>query len=499
MSRRRAGERSVAQLLGTFGALPDTTRAPQQPRTARDRVNRPIAPRRGRARPGEGWSPVEAPLAVYQAATSEIGGLFPLLAAAGVPAVGARMGYDTLSGGAFYVHPVEWVLRGLSTNPNLIVFGEPGRGKSSTIAAFLLRMMMFGFRSLIAGDVKGEYSPLVRAMGNTPIALGRGSPARLNALDLGPLRSRWNSWSVSRQREELAGVLGRWVKLLVALADAQGYEPTVTDEAVLSAVLRGLVGIGDGYTELRPITIPDVQRVLADPDNVLCETTRFADRRQFLDALRPMTDALGNLISGPLAGLFDEETNIRLDWDAPVQSMDLSLLRSRGDQAIAVALTCLGSWSSMATDLQADGDIRIVVRDEMWRQMRLGLRAVQAADSELRLSRIEKSIQVLIAHKPSDLMSVGAAGSQEVAIARDLLALCSTRVLLGQSTRVADELAEALGLSEREQEVITGWAMDRQGRALWKVENAPGYKVQTVLSGAERRVFDTNAQLRQAG
>ncbi|MFS8102677.1 ATP-binding protein [Lentzea alba] len=360
-------------------------------------------------------------------------------------------------------------------------------------------MMMFGFRSLIAGDVKGEYSPLVRAMGNTPIALGRGSPARLNALDLGPLRSRWNSWSVSRQREELAGVLGRWVKLLVALADAQGYEPTVTDEAVLSAVLRGLVGIGDGYTELRPITIPDVQRVLADPDNVLCETTRFADRRQFLDALRPMTDALGNLISGPLAGLFDEETNIRLDWDAPVQSMDLSLLRSRGDQAIAVALTCLGSWSSMATDLQADGDIRIVVRDEMWRQMRLGLRAVQAADSELRLSRIEKSIQVLIAHKPSDLMSVGAAGSQEVAIARDLIALCSTRVLLGQSTRVADELAEALGLSEREQEVITGWAMDRQGRALWKVENAPGYKVQTVLSGAERLVFDTNAQLRQAG
>lgn len=497
MNRRSNAERSAAQLLGAFGGLPETTvRSPRPQRTGRDRVNRPIAPRRGRARAGEGWSPVEAPLAVYQAATSEIGGLFPLLAANGLPAVGARMGYDTLSGGAFYCHPIEFVLRSVATNPNLVVFGEPGRGKSSTIAAFLLRMMVFGFRTVIAGDVKGEYSPLVRALGVTPIALGRGSPARLNALDLGPLRSRWAGWPVDRQREELAGVLGRWTKLLVALAEAQGYAPTVTDEAVLSAVLRRLVGVDDGYTSLRPVTIPDVQRELADPDDALWQACRFAGRRQFLDQLRPITDALGNLISGPLAGLFDEETNFELAWDAPVQSMDLSLLRSRGDQAIAVALTCLGSWSSMATDLQADGEIRIVVRDEMWRQMRLGLRAVQTVDSELRLSRIEKTIQILVGHKPSDLLSVGAAGSQEVAIAKDLLALCSTRVLLGQSTRVADELAEGLGLSAREQDVITGWAMERQGRALWKIENNPGHKVQTVLSRTEKRLFDTNAQLR---
>jgi len=435
-------------------------------------------------------------MAVYQAATSEIGGLFPLLAANGIPAVGARMGYDTLSGGAFYAHPIEWVLRGLATNPNLVVFGEPGRGKSSTVVAFLLRMMLFGIKTLISGDVKGEYSPLLRALGVTPIALGRGSPARLNALDLGPLRSRWGGWSVTQQREELAGVLGRWVKLLVALAEAQGYRPTVTDEAVLSAVLRRLVGVDDGYTHLRPVTIPDVQRELAEPDDALWAATRFADRRQFLDTLRPITDALGNLVNGPLAGLFDQETNFELDWDAPVQSMDLSRLRSRGDQAIAVALTCLGSWSSMVTDLQDDGEIRIVVRDEVWRQMRLGLRAVQAVDSDLRLSRAERKIQILVMHKPSDPLSVGAAGSQEVAIAKDLLALCSTRILFGQSTRVADELAEDFALSEREQDVTTGWAMERTGRALWKIENNPGYKVQTVLSRTERRIFDTNAQLR---
>jgi len=62
-------------------------------------------------------------------------------------AVSARIGYDTLSGGAFYCHPIEWVLRGLATNPSIVVFGEPGRGKTSTVVALLLRMMLFGIKS----------------------------------------------------------------------------------------------------------------------------------------------------------------------------------------------------------------------------------------------------------------------------------------------------------------------------------------------------------------
>ncbi|MER7433664.1 MULTISPECIES: ATP-binding protein [Pseudonocardia] len=508
--RRHVQPRTTSDLLSQFTDLdgipvsapadpigPDEERANGR-RGGRSRVNQATAPRQGHREPGRGWAAVDAArrAPVYRATTAEVGGLFPLLASNGVPAIGARLGYDTQSGGAFYVHPTEWVLRQMVTNPNLVVFGEPGRGKSSTVVALMLRMMLFGVRSLISGDVKGEYTPLLRSLGITPIALGRGSHHRLNALDLGPIRSRWGTWSTERQREELTGILARWTRLLTALAEAQGYDPTVTDEHVLSTVLNRLVGAEHGADELRPITIPDVVDQLAHPDDDLWQATRFASHRQFLDHTRQITDALSNLVVGPLSGLFDEPTNFDLDWDAPVQSMDLSLLRSRGDQAIAVALTCLGSWSSMITDLQDDGDVRIVVRDEVWRQMRLGLRAVQAVDSDLRLSRAERKIQLLVMHKPSDLLSVGAAGSQEVSIAKDLLALCSTRILLGQSTRVGDELADELGLSEREQAVLTGWAMEGQGRALWKLENRPGMKIQTVLSPTERAIFDTNAGLR---
>ncbi|MDN5920826.1 MAG: ATP-binding protein, partial [Pseudonocardia sp.] len=80
-------------------------------RGGKERVNQASAPRQGHREAGRGWSAVDASrrAPTYRATTSEIGGLFPLLASNGVPAIGARLGYDTQSGGAFYVHPTEWV------------------------------------------------------------------------------------------------------------------------------------------------------------------------------------------------------------------------------------------------------------------------------------------------------------------------------------------------------------------------------------------------------
>ena len=185
---------------GPSPSAADASRRSAEARSARRSaaVNRPAAGRRGVAAPGRGWAAVPAAgrVPVFQATTSEIGGLFPLLAANGVPAVGARMGYDALSGGAFYCHPVEWLLRGLATNPNMVMFGEPGRGKSSTVVAFVLRMMLFGIKTLISGDVKGEYTPLLRALGVTPIALGPGQPGA--AQRAGPRAARRRAGTAGR-------------------------------------------------------------------------------------------------------------------------------------------------------------------------------------------------------------------------------------------------------------------------------------------------------------
>ena len=98
--------------------------------------------------------------------------LWPFIATPGLPPTGAQMGIDVLSGGSFYADPFGWVLRDdvPVTNPNVICFGKPGRGKSATTKAFILRMMDFGYRILILGDPKDEYEPLCRSLGVEPIS-----------------------------------------------------------------------------------------------------------------------------------------------------------------------------------------------------------------------------------------------------------------------------------------------------------------------------------------
>jgi hypothetical protein len=145
-------------------------------------------------------------------------------------------------------------------------------------------------------------------------------------------------------------------------------------------------------------------------------------------------------------------------------------------------------------ELATPGDLRIVVRDESWKQLRLGPEAVKSFDADLRLSRRDGDVQIAVAHKPSDLLTAGDAGSQAVAIAKDLLHLADTHILHGQDPGVADDLHRLLGLSPIEQDLVTGWAMQGTGRALWCVGDQR-YKVQTVLHPIEQRLFYTNAAL----
>jgi len=105
---------------------------------------------------------------------------------------------------------------------------------------------------------------------------------------------------------------------------------------------------------------------------------------------------------------------------------------------------------------------------------------------------------MVVAHKPSDMLGVGDTGSMAANIAKDLMNLCDTKVLLGQDRNVAQELQELLGLSDMETDDISGWARHRRGRAIWRVGER-SYRVQTARGPAEAELFDTNdaLQIRQ--
>jgi hypothetical protein len=175
-----------------------------------------------------------------------------------------------------------------------------------------------------------------------------------------------------------------------------------TDEVVIKTALQDLTGYTGGHTRLREVTVPQLWQLLDNPTSDLIAACRDQSARQFLDETRLLRDALGQLVSGALAGLFDGPTTIEVDWRAPIQSLSLSRLERLGDEAVGIALLCLNSWGRGMREVADRGDVRMVVRDESWKQLRLGVEAVKSFDGDLRLSRSTGDVQIAVGHKPSD-------------------------------------------------------------------------------------------------
>ena len=504
-TRRNRGSaksgRDMAALLSDFGHdLPTTpTLAPEakEPRMFK------YAPRRGAARRGRGWAPAMAPAQAWRMTSDQAPVFWPFVSAPALPPTGAQMGVDQLSGGSFYCDPFGWVLRDdvPATNPNIFQFAKPGTGKSGTTKAFCTRMMPFGYRTLVLGDPKDEYESLCRALGVEPFAIGPGLPARINPLAMGPLGHGWENLSDEESRRRTTIIFKRWLVLVRGLVgsmkiDDERRVPFGPDESdVVRNALAILTGYAAGNSILEETTIPRLWELLRHPTEELVRVCEYGNTRQFLDETRLLRNALGELVTGTLAGLFDDFTNIEVDWRAPIQSFSLSRLDGLGDEAVGIALLCMNSWGRGLREIAEHGDLRIVVRDEVWKQMRLGVSAVMSFDADLRLSRGMAGkggdIQFANLHKPSDLLSVGDADSQAAMIAKDLLELADIKILGGQKPRVARELDSMLGFGSIAQDLVSGWAMQDKGRALWCVGDAT-YKVQTVLHPLEKKLYYTN-------
>ena len=490
---KRYAARNLDALMADFGTqMP--RKAPPAPELPADSLFPKMLSAHGTRHRGHGWAPTRPPLATYQMTSEQTPVMWPLIAGDGLPPTGAPMGFNTLSGGSFYCDPMGWVNDDSIqvTNPNVFIFGKPGRGKSALVKAFMLRMIRFGYRSLVLGDVKDEYEDISRALGVEPYRIGPGLPGRINPLDFGPLAVSWERLDRAECARRGAIIFNRSLALIRGLVGSQNVAFTPTESRVVNRVLRHLTGWSSGQTTLTAITIPMVWAALDTPTDDLVRECRYESQQDFFDGTRALRDALGSLCEGELEGLFDGSSTFEPNWRAPIQTLSLNTLHSGGNEAaVGIALMCLNSWGQGMREMAEPGDRRIVLRDEAWMQTRLGVEAVKTLDSNLRLSRNDGDIQVVTYHKPSDPLSAGDEGSQAAQIAKDLLHLADVRILMGQDEEVAAELGHLLGLTELQQQLVTGWAMQDKGRALWMVGDQR-YKVQTILTPVERQLTFTN-------
>lgn len=135
--------------------------------------------------------------------------------------------------------------------------------------------------------------------------------------------------TAAQRQARFTQMRARWLVLLKALVGAQQMRVDATGEALLSAILDIVTGHGHRLERVPSVTIPQVWQAMRDPGDELVRQCRYPSAQALRHRQRDLIDALGNLVSGVLQGLFDAETTIRVDWNAPIQSL------SRRKRAVA--------------------------------------------------------------------------------------------------------------------------------------------------------------------
>ncbi len=416
-------------------------------------------------------------LPCHRASSMSLAGAYPFLATPALTS-GVYVGSDALSGAPFCFDPWSLYADGLLTNPNMLLAGVIGQGKSALAKSLAVRSIAVGRRVYVPGDPKGEWAAVARALGGKVISLGPGLPTRLNPLEVHGSRTT-TSVAASAAR---AGQL----RLLASLTETTlGRSIHPREHTALDAALTSATRNAKGSP-----TIPHVIEALLEPDSheATLDACTVADR--VLDG-REASHGLRRLVRGDLAGLFDGPSTEALDDAAPIVVLDLSRLGSHED-AVAVAMACTSAW--LEGSLTAGGGPRWIVYDEAWRLLR-SLPLVRRMQAQWKLSRAYGVANLLILHRLSDLDSVGAAGSEVRALAEGLLADCSTRVVYRQETDQLAGVGKSLGLTATERQLLP--AVQR-GTGLWKVANR-SYLVHHHLHPEEAEVFDTDSSMRGNG
>jgi hypothetical protein len=364
------------------------------------------------------------------------------------------------TGGVFTWDPWTWYEAGRLSNPNVLLIGDVGSGKSALAKTLVWRGLEFGRGAHIL-DPKGEYRPLAEASGSEPIALRPGGATTLNPLDPGEAGSELSPSelfhrNLATARALLEATLGRacgqleMVLLSAGLARVCGLELTGHTRARVA---------GHGQTA----TLEMLAEALVDPETEVARRIKL-DRGRLVEESRELALALARLVdpNGDLGGMFAGRTSIDTDALSDVVVVDLSAWRTHRGM-LPLVMICTAAWLQLATGATAQG--RFQINDEAWALLADEATARWMQTNQKLARQLSLSV-VNVMHRLSDTAATGDAGTSVRSLAEGVIADAGTWIIYRQKPSEQPLLADTLQLNDVAVHLATGLP---RGRGLWVV------------------------------
>jgi len=338
---------------------------------------------------------------------------------------GAHVGGTALGtaqyGKEFCLDPFDAYEHGLISNPNMIVAGSIGTGKSTLVKIMIDRALQRQ-RRVVVLDPKGEYAALARCHGVRPVAFGKDG---------------WcNPFTGSEPGDK------EFLRAL--LASAQGSPLTSEQHFVLDVT----------WSQLPTGPHPRLLRALYD---VVAPYEVRGD-----DAQRALSHLLHRFVKGDLSNLFDGEGE-PLSFQGTFVVIDLSTQWMSSSLPLALLSAVAAAQHVVASEEQ----LGYLVLDESWALLE-DAAALQWLQGSWKLARSRGLSHTLVLHRWSDVATAGDAGTSQQARAQGLLRECETMWLFRQPRDEARAMSQALGLTPLEEQYLgstpKGVALVRYGR-----------------------------------
>lgn len=418
------------------------------------------------------FGPPTISLPKHRVTSLRFGAATPFVAEAGLGTDGAFVGLDLEAGGIFAMDPWELVKNKHITGPSMLTIGIPGTGKSTTNKCLATRLIALGRHVAVTSDPKGEWVRIALAIGGRVIKVGPSCATRLNPLDPGQRPEHisdieWDGLVARRRRNTVVTVLS----LLRQGKPLTEYEHTALDMTMTEVLDRNTTP-----------TLVDVMERLLSPSKEVLDVLGGVNHGEALG------HALRRMVIGDLQGMFDGPSTEEVGSDTPMIVIDTSDLLGASDEAVAIATACCSAWIDSIVR-SGRKEFWLIIQEEGWSAMR-DPKVVESMDERQRLAGEYGIANMLIMHELKDLDMVGPAGSSQRNQAEGLMSKSQIKIIHRQAHESVEKLAEVLGLTPREAEIVT---MLEKGVALWKIGNK-SVLVHTHITPNEFALFNTDAR-----
>jgi type IV secretory pathway VirB4 component len=400
-------------------------------------------------------------LFAHRLTTANLGAIFPFTADSFNAGYGCFIGKN-LCGGSFFFDPFAMYNKGLVTNPNTVIFGQIGKGKSSLIKSFVIRQIIHNRRVWII-DPKGEYSKLAEILGYRTIKLFPGSNCKLNPLDSRNYERSGSQQRINRLSHLLSSMITSMIKRNLSplerscLTEALYYRFSLKPDPVL----------------------PEIAEELINPTFELGASIGIA-KNECVKEIRDVAIELKRLCQGDLAGIFDGPTTGGVDLESKIVILDLSALYN--SEVLGLLMSCVLSFLESFIGNSNREKILMII-DEGWAI----LKAPSMADwlqGSFKLSRAYGMANIAVFHRPSDLYSSSDVGSRIMQLTAGLLADSETRVVFNLPNQELEHARNLLGLNDTHLKIVNKLG---RGTALWTFGER-SYLVRHILTNKEKLI-----------